>query len=154
MRILLASASLFMVLTPALAAQAAPTAKADTLQWGPAPAVFPAGAKMAVVSGDPTKAGPFVVQLSMPDGYRLPPHFHPTDETGEVKQGTFVFGTGDTLDLAKAKPMKVGDKGSIPANMHHFAAAKGATIVAVTSMGPFAMTYVNPADTPKQPAKP
>ena len=154
MRILLASASLFMVLTPVLAAQAAPTAKAGSLQWGPAPAVFPAGAKMAVVSGDPTKTGPFVVQLSMPDGYRLPPHFHPTDETVEVKQGTFVFGTGDTFDLAKAKPMKVGDKGSIQANMHHFAAAKGATIVAVTSTGPFVLTYVNPADAPQQPAKP
>lgn len=154
MRVLLASASLLMVLTPALPAQATPTAKADTLQWGPAPAVFPAGAKMAVVSGDPTKAGPFVVQLSMPDGYRLPPHFHPTDEVVEVKQGTFVYGMGDTFDLAKAKPMKVGDKGSIPANMHHFAAAQGATVVAVTSTGPFVLTYVNPADTPPQPAKP
>ena len=154
MRILLASASLFIVLTPVLSAQAAPTAKADTLQWGPAPAVFPAGAKMAVVSGDPTKIGPFTVQLSMPDGYRLAPHFHPTDEVIEVKQGTFVFGMGDTFDLAKAKPMKVGDKGSIPANMHHFAATKGATVVAVTSTGPFVLTYVNPADTPQQPAKP
>ena len=154
MRVLFASASLLMVLTPALAAQATPAAKADSLQWGPAPAVFPAGAKMAVVSGDPTKAGPFVVQLSMPDGYRLAPHFHPTDEVVEVKQGTFVFGMGDTFDLAKTKPMKVGDKGSIQANMHHFAAAKGATIVAVTSTGPFVLTYVNPADNPQQPAKP
>ena len=154
MRVLFASASLLMVLTPALSAQVTPTAKADSLRWGPAPAVFPAGAKMAVVSGDPTKAGPFVVQLSMPDGYRLAPHFHPTDEVVEVKQGTFVFGMGDTFDLAKTKPMKVGDKGSIPANMHHFAAAKGATIVAVTSTGPFVLTYVNPADNPQQPAKP
>jgi hypothetical protein len=42
--------------------------------------------------------------------------------------------------------MKPGDKGSLPAGMHHYAAAKGATVVAVSSMGPFAMTYVNPAD--------
>ena len=155
MRVLLASASLLMVLTPALPAQGTPTAKADSLQWGPAPAVFPAGAKMAVVSGDPTKAGLFTVELAMPDGYRLQPHFHPTDETVEVKQGTFLFAMGDRFDLAKTKPMKVGEKGSIPANMHHFAAAKGATVVAVTSMGPFALTYVNPADDPqKPPAKP
>ena len=155
MRVLLASASLFLVLTPALPAQGTPTAKADSLQWGPAPAVFPAGAKMAVVSGDPSKPGPFVIQLSMPDGYRLAPHFHPTDETVEVKQGTFLFAMGDTFDLAKTKPMKVGEKGSIPANMHHYATAKGATVVAVTSTGPFALTYVNPADDPqKQPAKP
>ena len=152
MRVLFASASLLMVLTPALPAQATPTAKADTLQWGPAPAVFPAGAKMAVVSGDPTKAGMFTVELAMPDGYRLQPHFHPTDETVEVKQGTFVFGMGDTFDLAKAKPMKVGDKGTIAANMHHYAAAKGATVVDVTAMGPFAMTYVNPMDDPTKQA--
>jgi len=155
MRVLLAPASLLMVLTPVLTAQGTPKAKADSLQWGPAPAVFPAGAKMAVVSGDPTKPGPFIIQLSMPDGYRLAPHFHPTDETVEVKQGTFLFAMGDTFDLAKTKPMKVGEKGSIPANMHHYATAKGATVVAVTSTGPFALTYVNPADDPqKQPAKP
>ena len=152
MRVLLASASLFLVLTPALRAQGTPTAKADSLQWGPAPAVFPAGAKMAVVSGDPSKPGPFTIQLSMPDGYRLAPHFHPTDETVEVKQGTFLFAMGDTFDLAKTKPMNVGEKGSIPANMHHYATAKGATVVAVTSTGPFALTYVNPADNPQKPA--
>jgi hypothetical protein len=152
MRVLLASASLFLVLTPALPAQGTPTAKADSLQWGPAPAVFPAGAKMAVVSGDPSKPGPFTIQLSMPDGYRLAPHFHPTDETVEVKQGTFLFAMGDTFDLAKTKPMNVGEKGSIPANMHHYATAKGATVVAVTSTGPFALTYVNPADNPQKPA--
>ena len=155
MRVLLAPASLLMVLTPVLTAQGTPKAKTDSLQWGPAPAVFPAGAKMAVVSGDPTKPGPFIIQLAMPDGYRLAPHFHPTDETVEVKQGTFLFAMGDTFDLAKTKPMKVGEKGSIPANMHHYATAKGATVVAVTSTGPFALTYVNPADDPqKQPAKP
>jgi quercetin dioxygenase-like cupin family protein len=152
MRVLLASASLFLVLTPALPAQGTPTAKADSLQWGPAPAVFPAGAKMAVVSGDPSKPGPFVIQLAMPDGYRLAPHFHPTAETVEVKQGTFLFAMGDTFDLAKTKPMNVGEKGSIPANMHHYATAKGATVVAVTSTGPFALTYVNPADNPQKPA--
>jgi quercetin dioxygenase-like cupin family protein len=107
---------------------------------------------MAVVSGDPSKPGPFVIQLAMPDGYRLAPHFHPTAETVEVKQGTFLYAMGDTFDLAKTKPMNVGEKGSIPANVHHYATAKGATVVAVTSTGPFALTYVNPADNPQQPA--
>ena len=55
----------------------------------------------------------------------------------------------DVLDVAKTKAMHVGDKGSIPAAMHHFATARGRTIVAVSSMGPFAMTYVNPADDPQ-----
>lgn len=132
-----------------------PAAKPAALKWGPAPAVFPKGAKMAVVSGDPGKAAPFTVELSMPSGYKIPPHFHPTDESVEVKQGTFLVGMGDKFDLAQTKPMKVGDKGQVPADAHHFAEAKGATIVAVSAMGPFAMIYVNPADDPtKQAPKP
>jgi hypothetical protein len=134
--------------------QYASNSKAPTLAWGPAPAVFPKGAKMAVVSGDPGKAAPFTVELSFPDGYKIPPHFHPTDETVEVKKGTFLVGMGDTLDVSKTSPMKVGAKGQLPALAHHYAVAKGATVVSVTSMGPFAMTYVNPADDPQTAAHP
>jgi hypothetical protein len=45
--------------------------------------------------------------------------------------------------------MKPGDKGSLAAGAHHYAVAKGETVVSVSAMGPFAMTYVNPADTPR-----
>jgi len=140
---------------PAIHSQATPAAEPARLHWGPAPAVFPAGARMAVVSGDPGKAAPFTVELAMPSGYKIPPHFHPTDETVEVKKGTLLVGMGDTFDASKAKPMKAGEKGSLPANAHHFAAAQGATFIAVSAMGPFGMTYVNPADDPQKPrAKP
>ena len=134
--------------------QTASAPKTPALVWGPAPAVFPAGAKMAVVSGNPGKAEQFTVELAFPDGYRVPPHFHPTDEAVEVKQGTFLVGMGDSLDLAKTNAMQPGAKGKVPAGMHHYAAAKGATVVSVTAMGPFAMTYVNPADDPQKPANP
>jgi hypothetical protein len=59
---------------------------------------------------------------------------------------------GDTFDVKKTKVMKVGDKGSIAAAMHHYGTAKGATVVEVTAVGPFALTYVNPADDPQKPA--
>jgi quercetin dioxygenase-like cupin family protein len=137
---------LLVVAASAVHAQGTPV----MLKWGPAPVVFPAGAKMAVVSGDPSAAGTFTVQLAMPDGYRIPPHFHPTDETVEVKEGTFLFGMGDTFDGSKLQTMTAGQKGSIPANAHHYAQAKGATVVTVTAMGPFAMTYVNAADDPRK----
>jgi quercetin dioxygenase-like cupin family protein len=125
-------------------------AEPAALTWGPAPQVFPAGAKIAVVSGDPNAEGPFQVQLSFPDGYKIPPHYHPTDEVVTVKEGTFLVGMGDKLDPKKAKAMEQGDSGSVPAGMHHFAIARGATIVAVSAQGPFTMTYVNPADDPTQ----
>jgi quercetin dioxygenase-like cupin family protein len=128
------------------------TQKETKLTWGPAPAVFPAGAKMAVVSGDPGKADMFTIQLSMPDGYRIPPHFHPTDEDVKVMKGTLLVGKGDTLDLSKANAIKAGGTGKVPATMHHYAAAEGATQISVTAMGPFALTYVNPADDPQRAA--
>jgi quercetin dioxygenase-like cupin family protein len=140
----------FLAVAGPLSAQ---SASAGAVHWGPAPAVFPAGAKMAVISGDPGKTGLFTIELSMPAGYKIPPHFHPTDEHVVVKQGTFMVGMGDQLDLKAMKPMGVGDTGTIPALGHHFAAAKNAVIVAVTAQGPFAMTYVNPKDDPTK-AKP
>src|SRR6266513_4779345 len=149
MRALGLSACLMISLAPVVHSQAGHAARRGGLHWGPAPAVFPKGAKMAVVSGDPGKAAPFTVELAMPSGYKIPPHFHPTDETVEVKKGTLLVGMGDTFDASQAKPMNAGDKGSVPANAHHFAAVKGATVITVTAMGPFAMTYVNPADDPQ-----
>lgn len=151
MRSLLSTLALSALLAPALAAQAATTTPA--LQWGPAPPVFPKGAQMAVVSGDPGKAGMFTVQLSMPAGYQIPPHWHPTDEVVKVVSGTFLVGMGDVFNQKTMKPMTVGDSGSIPAKKNHYAMAKTATVVSVTAMGPFAMTYVNPKDNP-MPAKP
>src|SRR4026209_2193905 len=80
-------------------AQTAKPASATHPAWGPAPAASPARPHRAVISGDPSKAAQFTIELKMPDGYRIPPHFHPTDEIATVKQGTFQVGMGDTLDL-------------------------------------------------------
>jgi quercetin dioxygenase-like cupin family protein len=121
----------------------------STLKWGPAPAAFPAGAQMAVVSGDPGKAGPFAVQLSLPDGYQIKPHTHPTAETVQVKKGTFLVGMGKTWIGGSLRPMGAGATGTIPASMAHYAQAKGPTVIQVSAMGPFAMTYVNMSDDPR-----
>ena len=152
MRILTVPACLMLMAAPPLHSQAAPAARPSAPHWGLAPAVFPAGARMTVLSGDPGKAGPFTVELAFPAGYKIPPHFHPTAETVTVKNGTLLVGMGDTFDASKAKPMQVGDSGSIPANAHHFAATKVATFITVSSMGPFAMTYVHAADDPQKAA--
>ena len=124
-----------------------------TLQWGPAPPVLPAGAKLAVLQGDPGAAGEFTLRLAMPDGYRIPPHWHPTDENVTVIQGTFHAGMGETFDKAKGSALPAGGFASLPAKMPHYAWAEGETVVQVHGMGPFALTYVNPADDPRPPAK-
>ncbi|MGH7527712.1 MAG: cupin domain-containing protein [Gemmatimonadales bacterium] len=146
--LLSATAALFLVM-PRLAAQSADSA--PPLQWFTAPALFPRGANLALISGDPLRPGPFSALLSLPDGYKMPPHFHTTDEHVEVKQGSFLVGMGDKMDLKKTRAMTVGDTATAPAGMHHYAAAKGATIVSVTATGPYVMTYVHSEQEPWRP---
>jgi len=128
-------------------------AQAPAIVWGPAPAIFPAGAKMAVLQGDPSKAATFTVRLDLPNGYRVAPHFHPTDEYITIIKGTFLLGMGDKLDATHAAKLPTSGFATVDANMHHFAIAKGRTIVQVNAMGPFVLTYVNPADDPSQKPK-
>ena len=44
------------------------------IKWGDAPPSLPKGAKIAVLHGDPGKAGPFNLRLMTPAGYKIPPH--------------------------------------------------------------------------------
>jgi quercetin dioxygenase-like cupin family protein len=131
-------------------AAATDTSPAPAISWGPAPAVFPPGAQMAVVQGDPSSAGLFIVRLRFPSGYRIAPHTHPTDEHITVLGGTFLVGMGATRDEAAMTAVPTGGAVTAPAQHAHYAEARGATTVQINSMGPFALTYVNPADLPKQ----
>lgn len=131
-------------------AQTPSPAKEPPLTWGPAPDGFPPGARFAVESGDPTKTGTFVVHLSMPAGYKIPPHWHPTDERVGVVSGTLLVGMGDVIDTTKAMKLMPGDTVTMKSPMHHFAVAQGPTEVRVRAEGPFAITYVNPADDPRK----
>lgn len=136
-------------------APAAPAAKhvmvaASELKWGDPPPVFEKGAQFTVVSGDPGASGIYVVRLKMPAGYKINPHWHPTDEHVTVLSGTFALGMGDKFDAASMKELPAGGYGLLPAQMHHYAMAKTECTVQVHGMGPFALTYVNPADDPSK----
>src|SRR6516162_5738345 len=68
------------------------------LKWVDGPPSLPAGARLAVLEGDPGKEGPFVMRLKLPDGYRIPPHTHPRPERVTVISGTFNIGMGEKFD--------------------------------------------------------
>jgi quercetin dioxygenase-like cupin family protein len=129
-------------------ASMAKAAPGEDFQWGPAPAIFPAGAQMAVLQGNPGGTEMFTVRLRFPNGYKIPAHTHPTDEHVTVINGHFLVGMGDVFDAKSTMTLKSGGFITAPAGHAHFAAAQGPTEVQVTAMGPFAMTYVNPSDTP------
>ena len=122
----------------------------EEIKWGPVPPVLPAGAKMALLAGDPAGTGLITIRLKMPAGYRIPPHWHPTDEHVTVISGTFAIGMGDKIDKTQSKTLKPGGYAIAGANMHHYAWTKTGAIVQVNLLGPFQITYVNPADDPSQ----
>lgn len=121
-----------------------------SVKWGPAPPVFPKGAKIAVLSGDPSKDGPYVVRLKMPANYKIPPHNHPTVEYVTVLSGKFHAGMGDKLNQVNGKTFAPGGFVSVPPGMNHYGWASEPTIVQVHGNGPFVINYVNPADDPSK----
>jgi quercetin dioxygenase-like cupin family protein len=132
------------------AATAAVIVTPDKIQWGPAPSMLQSGAQFAVLAGDPGKAGPFIIRLKLPDGYRLMPHWHPTAENVTVISGEFHAAMGDKFDEGSMATLPAGSVAVMPPHHNHYAMAKGETVVQVHGMGPFKLTYVNPADDPSE----
>ena len=120
------------------------------LRWGPPPPVFEQDAKFTVISGDPGKAGLYVVRLDMPPGYKIAPHWHPTDEHVTVLSGSFALGMGDKFDAATLGDLPTGTFAALAPGVRHFAAAKGETVIQLHGVGPWSLTYVNPADDPRK----
>ena len=124
-----------------------------TIEWKAGPAALPPGAKMAVLEGDPTKEGPFVVRFQFPDGYHVAPHTHPKTERVTVISGALYLATGEALDRNSAKKLPAGSFGYWPAGMKHTAWAEGDTVIQLHGVGPWQINYVNPADDPRNAKK-
>jgi len=130
---------------PAMDIVAAPAA----VKWGPAPPALPPGAQLAVISGDPSKDGPYVIRAKLPAGYTGPPHTHPSDENVTVISGAFNIAMGDKLDKSKGTAIKPGGYFRAEKGMQHYAWASAPTVIQIHGIGPFAITYVNSADDPR-----
>jgi hypothetical protein len=141
-----------LVTLSALLAAGATGAQAKAMKWVDASgAGLPAGAKMAVVSGDPSKAGPFVIRAKFPANYTVPPHSHPGDETVRVvSAGQLSYGMGDKLDKANVGALTKGYHVTMAAGMNHYAFTTDPVEIQVSGNGPFGITYVNPADDPRK----
>jgi quercetin dioxygenase-like cupin family protein len=122
----------------------------DAVKWGPAPPSVPAGAEMAILLGNPGKDGPFAIRLKFPAGYVVPPHRHSKDELVTVLSGRFVITAGEKVDRAAAKAMPAGSFFHMPAGTAHYAIAETETVLQLSGMGPFDVTYVDPKDDPRK----
>lgn len=124
--------------------------QADAVKWGPGPGAYPPGAQFAVISGDPTKEGFYVVRLKVPAGYRIAPHTHPNDENVTVLSGSFGIGTGDRFDATKGATLKAGGYSRVGKSMSHYAWFSEDTVIQLHGQGPQGITYVNPSDDPRK----
>lgn len=136
--------------TSHIATGAVDSAGPAALRWGPQPPGLPAGARVAVMRGDPSKAGPFTVRVDLPDGYEVKPHWHPTSERIKVLDGTFLMGDGGNWRDASLQPLSAGQVATVAARHQHYVRAKGKTMIEIRSTGPFEITYVNPTDDPRK----
>jgi quercetin dioxygenase-like cupin family protein len=117
------------------------------LNWTDLPAL--PGVKIAVIEGPLTEAVPIMFRLKFPANYRVPPHWHPGIEHVTVISGTLNMGMGDVFDPAKTRALTPGSIAIMPPGTHHFVWTSEETIGQVHSIGPWSVTYVNPADDPK-----
>lgn len=93
---------------------------ASALTWADGPPSLPPGSKLAVVSGDPTQAQPFVMRAQVPAGYRIAPHWHPTTENLTVLSGTIAIGMGEQFSESGLQNLPSGSYASLPAEMRHY----------------------------------
>jgi hypothetical protein len=94
----------------------------DQIPWGP---VNAAGAQVAVVVGDPTKPGFYMVYNKWTKGNHFSrPHFHPNDRYIVVLQGTWWVGSGPKFDPANTTPMPAGSFVTHFAKQVHWDGAK------------------------------
>lgn len=129
---------------------AASPAQAKSLKWMDGPEGLPSGSKIAVVSGNPGKAGPFTIQLKFPADYAVPAHWHPSNEVVKVVSGKVHYGMSDKLDLADAKTLTAGHTVVMKAKTNHWVHAPAPATLQVRGTGPFQITYVDPKDDPRK----
>jgi len=121
----------------------------EDIDWKPFPA-FPASAHLAVVVGEPSKPGPYLIRVKAASGTKLMPHRHPEDRIYTVMSGVFYIGLGEQFDGDKVKAYPPGAVVVLPGDTWHFHWAKsGEYITQVTGVGPLGIEYRDSQDDPR-----
>jgi quercetin dioxygenase-like cupin family protein len=119
----------------------------DEVTWGPASPKLPPGARFARLVGDPSSPGePYVFRAKLPDGYRVPPHWHPMDENVTVIKGVFRVGFGAVVERDAMRELPAGSFALLPKGVPHYNVMKGETILQFHGIGPYDITYVDGGD--------
>jgi quercetin dioxygenase-like cupin family protein len=124
----------------------------EDLEWKSF-AAFPPQARLAVLVGDPTQPGPYVIRVKLPGGTRMAPHRHPEDRIYTVISGVFYIGLGEVFDETRLSAFGPGSVVVLPGGQSHFHhALAGEYVTQVYGLGPLGLGYVNPEDDPRKAA--
>lgn len=99
------------------------------------------GISQAVLVGDPSKPGLYVLLAKWHPGKMSRPHFHPNDRFITVLSGTWWVGWGDKYDPDSTFPMPAGSFVTHYAKQIHYDGAKdGEVVLEIVGMGPATAT--------------
>jgi quercetin dioxygenase-like cupin family protein len=118
-------------------------------KWVDGPPSLPEGIKVAILEGDPSKEGPFMMRIKLPAGYKIPPHFHPAIEHVTVISGSFYMGHGEQFKPDEARELTPGGVAVMAIGERHFAFTKEKSEIQLHGIGPWGITYVNKDDDPR-----
>jgi hypothetical protein len=122
----------------------------EDIDWKPFPA-FPPSVRLAVLVGEPSKPGPYLIRVKALSGVKLMPHRHPEDRLYTVMSAVFYIGIGDRFDGDKVQAFPPGTFIVLPGDTPHFHWAKsGEYVTQVSAMGPMGLEYLNPDDDPRR----
>jgi quercetin dioxygenase-like cupin family protein len=108
-----------------------------------------AGFEQAILFGDPSKPGIYVVRVRFPPGVHSNPHYHSQDRHVTVIKGVWWMGVGEKLEISKAVPLRAGSYALHPAGAVHWdGAGDEETIVQIVGMGPVETVQIDPKIAP------
>ena len=126
-----------------------PDAASATYQ--PGPPNLPKGTQISMVSGDPSKPGPFVLRVKFPANTVISPHTHSEAETLTILSGSIYHEHGTTIDKSKGKELRAGGFVFLPKDMPHSLWTTELPVeLQVNGFGPFGLNYINPTDDPSK----
>jgi quercetin dioxygenase-like cupin family protein len=137
-----------LVCTPTLAGEGEfVTIEPQDVAWKDYPAI--PGLKVAILQGNPSSSGLYIIRVKFSPGTMTRPHSHPDDRFVTVMQGTWYAGTGTVFDPENTQGLPAGSLMKHPAGAAHFDGAKDEeVIVQIMGIGPSKTVYANPEDDP------
>lgn len=107
------------------------------------------GVQIAVLSGDPSQPGHYVLRLKFPPDTRMPAHWHPRVEYATILSGTLMLAMGEEEIAEDLQAYPAGSFLVAPPRMAHYGRSVDEVIFELSGPGPYEVVFVDPADDPR-----